>query len=278
MNTVCPSPKGAGVRNVRRAAAQMPPAPLPEREVWMAYRREPTVRMRNLIIEAYLPLLKTISLSVHKRLPAQVDLEELISAGTFGLMDAIDAFDPERNIQFSTFCSRRVRGSIIDELRQMDLPPRQVREHEAILKKVCDSFQKEFGRPPCDEEVLTRLGVSGKQARKILRNGQVTHVSSLSEPTGFRMDKPLRVEETVPDRTGAAAFSGTMMRDLKDWTMRHLSRTERLVIVLYYAEGMTMREIGRALGLSESRVCQLRTVVLAKLQAQIRARNRDSDE
>lgn len=277
MSTVCLAPSGAR-RSGRRLTATVPAAPLPPREVWMAYRREPTVQMRNLIIEAYLPLLKTISLSVHKRLPAQIDLDELVSAGIFGLMDAIEAFDPERNIQFSTFCSRRVRGSIIDELRQMDLPPRQVREHEALLKKVCDSFQKEFGRPPCDEEVLSRLGVGNKQARKILRNGRVTHVSSLSEPTGFRMDRPLKIEDTVPDRAGAAAFSGTMLRDLKDWTMRHLSRTERLVIVLYYAEGMTMREIGRALGLSESRVCQLRTVVLAKLQAQIRARNRDADE
>src|ERR1043165_9258775 len=275
--TMCLAPPRRAGRRFFEPAQGTPPPPLPAREVWAAYKREPTVRVRNLIIEAYLPLLRTIAAGVYKRLPAQVELEELVSAGLFGLMDAINAYDPERKVRFSTFCSRRVRGSIIDELRLMDLPPRQVREHEAMVKKVCDSFLKEFGRPPCDDEVLTRLGVEPREARKILRNGRVTHVSSLSEPTGggWRMDRPMRVEETVADKTGPSVISRAMLRDMRDWALRHLSRTERLVMILYYAEGLTMREIGRVLGLSESRGCQLRGVSLAKLQAQARAKARE---
>lgn len=271
--TMSPAPARRGGRRLSEPAQGE--SALPAREIWLAYKREPTVRVRNLLIEAYLPLLRTIAAGVYKRLPAQVEMEELVSAGLFGLMDAIDAFDPEREVRFSTFCSRRVRGSIIDELRLMDLPPRQVREHEAMVKRVCDSFQKEFGRPPCDDEVLSRLGVDARQGRKILRNGRVTHVSSLSEPAGWRMDRPMRVEETVADNRRPSAMSRAMLRDMRDWALRHLSRTERLVMVLYYAEGLTMREIGKVLGLSESRVCQLRSVILAKLQAQARARGRE---
>lgn len=255
----------------------LPRRPVPERETWVSYKTNPTTQARNAIIEAYLPLLRSIAAGVHKRLPMQVEMEELVSAGCFGLMDAIDKYDPDKNTQFSTFCSQRVRGSIIDELRAMDLPPRQVREHEALVKKIWESFVKQFGRPPCDEEVLTRLGGDSRRAGKILRNSRVTQMASLSESVNSSIDHPLRVEEVIADRRRISGLSAAILQDMRDFVFRRLSRTERLVIILYYYERMTMKEIGKVLGLSESRVSQIREVLLAKLDSWSRTRAIDTD-
>jgi RNA polymerase sigma factor FliA len=179
---------GTTVMRKRAPRAEQPGSP--SREIWVEYRHRPTVQMRNLLIEAYLPLLRTIAANVKRGLPAQVEVEELVSAGCFGLIHAINAYDPSRNVQFSTFCARRVRGAIIDGLRDMDLPPRQVREREAMVVRVCDSFRKQFGRPPCDEEILVRLGTDATKARRILSDSRVARVSSLSDPTSGRGERP----------------------------------------------------------------------------------------
>lgn len=254
--------------------ARAPRVELPSKELWAEYRRCPTIKARNLIIEAYLPLLRTIAAGVKKGLPAQVELEELVSAGCFGLIDSIRTFNPMRNVRFGTYCSRRVRGAMIDALRRMDLPRRQVREHEALVAGVCNGFRLQFGRPPCDEEVLERLRAHGSKAAKILRNSRVARVGSLSEKAASRGDRPLTMEETLADRRRPSALSQAELRDMKQFALRNLTRTERLVIELYYSENLTMREIGLALRLSESRVSQIRSVVMAKLQAQVRAARR----
>mgnify|MGYP000902707547 CR=1 FL=1 len=244
---------------------------LPSRELWAEYKKRPTIRARNLIIEAYLPLLRTLAAGVKKGLPAQVELEELVSAGCFGLIDAIKKFDPKRNVQFGTYCSRRVRGSMIDALRKMDLPRRQVREHEAMVAEVCNSFRVQFGRPPCDDEVLERLRAHGNKAGRILRDSRVARVGSLSESAASHGQRPITMEETLADRRRPTSLSQAELRDMKQFALRNLTRTERLVIELYYSDNLTMREIGLALGLSESRISQLRGVVMAKLQSRVRA-------
>ena len=231
-------------------------------DLWRRFRRCPTVGLRNQIIEAYLPLLRTIAAGVKKGLPHQVELDDLVSAGCFGLIHAIHKYNPSRGVLFSTFCSRRVRGSIIDGLRRMDLPTRQMREREALVARVCDSFRKEFGHPPADEEVLPRLNSDPDKARRILADGRIARISSLSEPgTGARP-----VGDSIADRKRPSASSRATQRDLRDFALARLSRTERLILILYYTECMTMREAGKALGISESRVSQILSLVLRKLR------------
>jgi RNA polymerase sigma factor FliA len=260
-----------------RVLPSAPPAPpLPAREVWEAYRANPTTRTRNLILEAYLPLLRHIAKRLHKRLPRLVDVDDLVSEGAFGLMDAVDKFDPSKPNTFSTFCSKRVFGAIIDHLRSMDPTPRLMREREALVERLVDGFRKQFGRPPCDEEILQRLGLDAEAGLRILRDGVAVRVTSLSRERRGRPGEPgTRLEETICDRRQPSTLSGVALKDAKAHIIRRLSRAEKLVLVLYRAEELKMHEIGRVLGLSESRVSQMLGLIEAKVRSYIRSRGLD---
>ncbi len=252
-----------------------PPA-LPAREVWEAYRADPTTRMRNRIVEAYLPLLRKIAMRLHKRLPRLVDVEDLVNEGAFGLMEAVHAYDPSMPNTFATFCSKRVFGAIIDHLRQMDPTPRLMREREAMVAEVVDGFRKEFGRPPCDEEIIQKLGTDQEDGLRVLRDSAGVRTTSLSrQRVGRAGEMAARLEETIRDPHQANAYSEAAIADAKRFVTRKLSRDEQLILVLYRAEGLRMHEVGQVLGLSESRISQKLTVIEAKVQAHLRSRPAD---
>jgi RNA polymerase sigma factor for flagellar operon FliA len=271
----------------RMAAAtfvpRRPPAPTgePDRPViveapaewWELFAANPTVETRNRIMMVYLSLVHAIAKRLARALPAQIDVEDLISAGCFGLIEAIGVFNPRRGIKFSTFASKRVFGAVIDHLRAMDWPTRTVRQREEALLRAIDSFIKDFGREPDREELIARLGGSRAQAERTIRDGRTTRMGSLSASrAGDR--RPLTLSEVIADprRTpGRAAADG----DTRAFIARHLSRAEWLLVTLYYTEHMTMREIGIALGLSESRISQMRTLVLRRLRAQFDGRREE---
>src|SRR5271165_2304124 len=129
-------------------------------QLWRDYRAEPTVELRNQLVEHYLPLVKYNAERIWARLPEGVDLDDLISAGVFGLMDAIDAFDLERGVKFETYCVPRIRGAMLDELRTMDWVPRLVRSKASKLEEARKALEAEHGRPPRPEEMAHRLGVT----------------------------------------------------------------------------------------------------------------------
>ena len=267
-------------RPVRVAVRAPAPAVLPPREVWEAYRAEPTTRVRNLIVEAYLPLLRKIAQRLHKRLPRLVDVEDLVNEGAFGLMDAVNAYDPSKPNSFATFCSKRVFGAIIDHLRTMDPTPRLMREREALVGQVVDGFRKQFGRPPCDEEIIQQLGLGDEDGRRVLRDSAAVRTTSLSRQRAGRgaggNDHAPRLEETIRDRRQANAYSEAALADAKRFATRRLSRDEQLILVLYRAEGLRMHEVGKVLGLSESRISQKLTVIEAKVQAHLRGRSAEA--
>src|SRR5262249_8823005 len=156
----------------------------------------------------------------------------------------------------------RVFGAIIDYLRVTDPTPRLMREREAMVAKVLDSFTKEFGRPPCDEEVITLLGLGEEDGRRVLKDGVIPRTTSLSrQRTGRTGDQAHRLEETIRDRRQTTAYAQVALKDAKGFVTRRLSRAEQLILVLYRAEGLKMHEIGTVLGLSESRVSQLLSIV-----------------
>src|SRR5438309_9542310 len=144
-------------------------------QLWRDYRAEPTVELRNHLVEHYLPLVKYNAERIWSRLPEGVELDDLISAGVFGLMDAIDAFDLDRGVKFETYCVPRIRGAMLDELRTMDWVPRLVRSKHTKLEETRKALEAELGRPPSADEMSKRLGVTLQEFEKIA--GDATAVS-----------------------------------------------------------------------------------------------------
>jgi RNA polymerase sigma factor for flagellar operon FliA len=248
-------------------------------EVWRRFWDTPSVEIRNHLIEHYLPLVRSAAERISTRLPNEVEIDDLASAGQFGLNDAIEGFDPDRGVKFETYCSTRIRGAILDELRAMDWGPRLVRSRSSRVKAVCNRFEAEFGRKPTRDEIIEQLkarDVTEEEALKILKDGSAVSISSLERPR-FRSDanREVREVDVISDATQSEPSSLIQSRDLRELLTKGLSRAERLIVVLYYYEQMTMKEIGATLDLSESRVSQMHSSILARLKAQLQHRERE---
>jgi len=261
---------------VRLMMPQSPPDGRPIQEVWVEYKKKATEENRNVLLEHYLALVKYNAERIHTKLPDEVDVEDLMSAGIFGLMDAIDGFDMERGVKFETFCAPRIRGAILDELRAMDWVPRLVRSRSSIVDKARKSIEKATGVTPTEDEIAQKLDVSKDEFAKIRKDAGAVHVTSLSRKW-FETDsnKDVREIDILKDPRQVNPLSQVQRRDLKDLITKGLSRAERLIVVLYYYEEMTMKEIGTTLDLSESRVSQMHSSILARLKAQLQHRGQE---
>ena len=251
-------------------------ADAPIEQVWRVYKKSATDELRNHLIENYLHLVKSTAERMHMRLPGEVDVEDLMSAGLFGLMDAIDAFDLERGVKFETYCTQRIRGAIFDELRAMDWVPRLVRSRTAKVERARKALEMELGRRPTDKEVCDRLEVSGAEFKKLSKDSKPVNVVSLNRKW-FETDssKDIREIDVIQDNRQEDPLAELQRRDLKLLITKGLSRAERLIVILYYYEEMTMKEIGMTLDLSESRVSQMHSSILARLQAQMQYRSKE---
>lgn len=244
--------------------------------VWKRYQRKPSQELRNFLMENYLHLVRYNAERIYTRLPNEVDIEDLMSAGLFGLMDSIDAFDLSRNVKFETYCAQRIRGAILDELRSMDWVPRLVRHRTSKVEQARIALEMELGRTPSIEEISDRLGVDEEELKKILKDGSAVSISSLSRRC-FQTDSNREVREidVIQDGKQESPLGEIQRRDLKGLLTKGLSRAERLIVILYYYEEMTMKEIGSTLDLSESRVSQMHSSILARLKAQMQHRSRE---
>ncbi|MGA1394189.1 MAG: FliA/WhiG family RNA polymerase sigma factor, partial [Phycisphaerales bacterium] len=236
----------------------MPLSQRPIEEVWLDYQREPTQEIRNFLIERYHDVVRFTAERMHMKLPSEVDVDDLMSAGLFGLMDAIDNFDPARGVKFETYCAQRIRGAIFDELRAMDWVPRLVRSRTAKVDRIRKSIEMETGRRPTDAEVADRLAVSPGEFEKLSKDSRPVGVVSLSRKC-FESDSSRDVREidVIRDTRQENPVHVIQKQDLQTLMTRGLSRAERLILILYYYEEMTMKEIGTTLDLSESRVSQM---------------------
>lgn len=246
------------------------------KELWAEYKRTGTETLRNRLMENYLPLVKYNAERIHTKLPDEVDIEDLMSAGVFGLMDTIDTFDLERGVKFETYCAPRIRGAILDELRSMDWVPRLVRSRSSQVDTARKSLEMELGRTPTDDELATKMDVSKDEYEKIRKDAGAVSVVSLSRKW-FETDsnKDVREIDVLEDPRQVNPLSAVQCRDLKDMITKGLSRAERLILILYYYEEMTMKEIGVTLDLSESRVSQMHSSILARLKAQLQHRSKE---
>ena len=243
-------------------------------KVWHEYKQDQTDQdLRNALIERYLPLVRYNAERVWAKLPEGVDLNDLISAGVFGLMDAIDAFDLERGVKFETYCVPRIRGAMLDELRTMDWVPRLVRSKASKLEAARKQAEAQLGRPPSDTDLAQRLQLSNEEFDKLKSEANAVNLVSLNKKW-YETDsyKDVREIDILEDIKGEDPTRGIQKRDLMKLVTKGLNRNERLIIILYYYEELTMKEIGSTLGLSESRVSQMHSSIVARLKDQLRQR------
>ncbi len=282
-----PSNTRAGSRGVaRRSALHAEPSNIPTpyddipiRDVWLQYQSTSDGGIRNFLMEKYLHLVRYNAERIYARLPDEVDLEDLMSAGLFGLMDAIDAFDLERKVKFETYCAPRIRGAILDELRSMDWVPRLVRQRTGKVEQIRQRLEKETGIHATEEDIANGLGVDDVELEKYLRDGKAVGTVSLNRRC-FPSDgsRDIREIDIIRDDSQTNPLTEIQRNDLKDLITKGLSRSEKLIVLLYYYEGMTMKEIGSTLDLSESRVSQMHSSILARLKAQMQHRMKELED
>ena len=237
-------------------------------ELWREFKEQPTTPLRNRLVERYLPLVKYNAERIWQRLPEGVDLDDLISAGVFGLMDAIDAFDLTRGVKFETYCVPRIRGAMLDELRTMDWVPRLVRSKHTKMEEDRKSLEALHGRPPTEAELAERLGLPMAEFEKMAMDANAVGLISLNKKW-YETDsyKDVREIDILEDKKGEDPTRRIQKTDLMRLVTKGLNRNERLIIILYYYEELTMKEIGLTLGVVESRVSQIHSSAVLRLRS-----------
>jgi RNA polymerase sigma factor for flagellar operon FliA len=240
-------------------------------ELWKQFKADQSNEdLRNRLIELYLPLVKYNGERIWSRLPDGVELDDLISAGTFGLMDAIDAFDMSRGVKFETYCVPRIRGAMLDELRTMDWVPRLVRSKASKLNEAIKTLEAKLGRAPSDGEVAEHMQLSREEFEKLLIDANAVSLVSLNKKwCETDSSKDVREIDILEDKKGEDPTRRIQKADLMRLVTKGLNRNERLIIILYYYEELTMKEIGATLDLSESRVSQMHSAIVERLQGQL---------
>lgn len=277
-----------GNRDGKPKAVEAPPPPPPEElitteELWTAYRVEVTdskgedtmglQELRNQLMERHLPLVRYIAERLLQTLPKSIELDDLISAGMFGLMDAIRGFDHSRGIKFKTYCSTRIRGAILDQLRSQDWVPRLVRLKATRIERAYQKLQGEFGREPTHAELAAELAMGHDELQGEIEEARPKSMYSLSEKwEDGEDDGSLEKVEVLVDRTAIDPVHELNRRDLMLFLTKSLSDKERFIISMYYEKGLTMREIGELLALTESRVCQIHSNVMNRLKDHLEKR------
>jgi RNA polymerase sigma factor for flagellar operon FliA len=240
-------------------------------QVWEEFKKDVTNReLRNRLVERYLPIVKYNGERIWQRLPDGVELDDLISAGVFGLMDAITAFDMSRGVKFETYCVPRIRGAMLDELRSMDWVPRLVRSKASKLNDATKKLEAKLGRAPTVIELAERMECSVKELEKMMSDANAVGLISLNKKW-YETDsyKDVREVDVLEDKRGEDPTRRVNKNDLMRLVTKGLNRNERLIIILYYYEELTMKEIGATLDLSESRVSQMHSSIVQRLQSQL---------
>jgi RNA polymerase sigma factor for flagellar operon FliA len=271
--------KKASKKKLSKKGSAPPQLPLPveERpteELWDLYqvaRNKPdndlVERLRNILMERHYPLVKYIAERLLQTLPKSIELDDLVSAGLFGLMDAIRGFDPTRGIKFKTYCTTRIRGSILDQLRSQDWVPRLVRLKAGRIDKTLLRLTGEYGREPTHAELASALQMDHAELSKEIEASSAKYMYSLSEKWEDRDDdNSMEKVDVLEDKKSSDPIGELNKRDMMGYMTRSLTHKERFIIEQYYQVGHTMREIGEMLSLTESRVCQIHSNVMARLK------------
>jgi RNA polymerase sigma factor for flagellar operon FliA len=247
-------------------------------QLWKTYKKSSSRDVRNRLIEHYLPLVKNHAERLKAKLPSVVQVDDLSTAGVLGLMDAIEQFDPGRKVKFETFSAIRIRGAMMDELRGLDWVPRLVRQRAKMLTEASGSLRAALGRQPSEEEVATHMNVPLAEYKRIAADSQPANVFSIygKRPSNNNqdMDDPEDVAN-LHDSKSSNPIQQAQHKTLQEVLVKGFTRSERLIVVLYYYEQLTMKEIGATLDLSESRVSQMHTSIVNRLKVTLSDRAKE---
>jgi RNA polymerase sigma factor for flagellar operon FliA len=272
-----PKPKAkanAVVQDPRAVSATVPPQVDDAlAAIWHAFKSSGDVDARERLILQYAPLVKYVASRVATGLPASVDQADLVSYGMFGLIDALQKFEPVRGNKFETYAIPRIRGAIIDELRAMDWVPRSVRFKQREIEKALADLESMLKRQPTEKELAERLGMSMHELHEVITQISFVSVLALDETVSVGADRGEKVSlvDTLADKgfDPSTGVESQETRGLLAAAINELSEREKIVVTLYYFEGLTLAEIGDILGVTESRVCQIHTKAVGVLRGQM---------
>ncbi|MEZ5243561.1 MAG: RNA polymerase sigma factor WhiG [Acidimicrobiales bacterium] len=246
--------------------------------LWADYKQTRDQGLRDKLIIQYSPLVKYVAGRVGVGLPRNVEQSDLVSFGVFGLIDAIEKFDPERGYKFETYAIARIKGAILDELRSIDWVPRSVRSKARTLERAMGKLEAEHHRAPTDDEVAEEMGVTPQQLQTTLSQISFVGVAALDEMlSGGERGESVTLGDTVADGGDGpmGVYEVEEMRQILAESINRMPEREKIVLTLYYYEGLTLAEIGRVLSVTESRVCQIHTKAVLQLRSRITAAERE---
>lgn len=241
--------------------------------LWKKFLKTRTDAYRNALVERYAPLVKIQAARLSRKLPAQITYDEICSAGYDGLIEAVEAYDPQRKAKFETFCQQRINGAVMDWLRSLDTQSRTIRNYEKAAANVRERLDAELGRPPMHEEIAKRMGISQErydQLARISQLGREVHFSAMDPRDNTGRSRSSERAYDVGDPRQADPSAKLATSSLVKFITRGLNPEERLVLILYYFEQLTMAEIGKVLDLSESRVSQIHREVIDRLKSRFK--------
>lgn len=244
------------------------------RQLWTDFKTSGNPDMRERLILHYSPLVKYVAGRVGVGLPPNIEQADLVSYGIFGLIDAIEKFDVDREIKFETYAISRIRGAIIDELRAIDWIPRSVRYKAREVEKAYQSLEAKLHRTPTEPEVAAEMGISLEELHAVFSQVSFVNVVALDELLTVGADKAdkLSLVDTLEDPKAEdpiMAFESEETKYLLSQAINGLPEREKIVVTLYYYEGLTLAEIGSVLGVTESRICQMHTKAVLQLRSKL---------
>jgi RNA polymerase sigma factor for flagellar operon FliA len=232
---------------------------------------------RDELILEHLPQIKYIAQRISTKLPSHVELNDLVSAGILGLLDAIEKFDPNRGVKFKTYAELRIKGAILDSLRNLDWAPRSLRKKSKDLERVYRELEQRLGRPATEKEVCEAMEISLDEFYELVDQIKGLNLGSFQEMSGKDEEKnsePLvKYVPDAPQLDPFFVFHKSEIQGIMSTAIDTLPKKERLVVSLYYYDELTMKEIGKVLGVNESRVSQLHTKAMLRLRTKLRKVN-----
>ncbi len=244
-----------------------------EEELWKEYRKTHKQEIRDTLIRQYAPLVKYVAGKISVGMPQNVDFDDLVGFGVFGLFDAIEKFDPEKHVKFKTYAVTRIRGAIFDELRSIDWVPRSVRQKTREIEDTIQTLEADLGRSASDTEIAKAMNMSVDQYNQMVLKVRGTSILSLNDVwfTGDDSDKVSiqdSIESPVSLQPDSIAEKDEIRRVIVE-AINELPDKEKKVLVLYYYEDLTLKEIGKVLEVTESRISQLHTKAIMRLRSKL---------
>ena len=237
-----------------------------------------TIEERKKLIEEYAPLIRFVAKKISIRLPANIDVDDLVSSGVIGLMDAIEKYDPTRDNKFKTYAEFRIRGSILDELRAQDWVPRSVRDKAKILDRATSNLEASLGRPPTDIEISEHLGLTINEFYNLVNQVRPVNVLSIDEASSFSsVDRKSFLNLLQGESDPFSYLNVKSIKSVIKKIIKELPERQRIVLSLYYYEGFNLKKIGTILGVTESRVSQLHAQAIKRLKVKLQQKFKEHE-